>query len=232
MSFLHLVRHGQTQGFPRGAYVDLTSQGVAQAQALGRWWAEHGPSLDAVFVGPRERHVQTHQHALEALVARGGAWPAYVPLESLDEHEGQKVFAAWLAQPEQAQIRQREWRSEDRALALRTFREVLSIWAAGGGPDSDAEPFEVFQQRTGAALQRMTRGGGRGHHVAAFTSAGVIGSLVARVMGCETSKLPVSLSFQVYNASVTTFRFSGDRVTLHRFNTTPHLYDSSSITAI
>ena len=80
LSTLFLARHGQTRGFLTGSYTDLTDLGVEQARGLGSWVAGMGLRPDVVFVGPLDRHQQTHDHAR---AASGADWPAPVRLDEL-----------------------------------------------------------------------------------------------------------------------------------------------------
>ena len=61
-----------------------------------------------------------------------------------------------------------------------------------------------------------------GNTVLAFTSGGVIGSVVADVLGApDTAAL--KLNWRVRNASVTRLTFGSGRVSLDTFNETSHL---------
>ncbi|WP_405948022.1 histidine phosphatase family protein [Streptomyces prunicolor] len=67
---LLLARHGQTVWHAENRYagisdVALTDTGVAQAEALGRWAAEH--PVDAIWTSPLSRAVRTAAPAAHAL---------------------------------------------------------------------------------------------------------------------------------------------------------------------
>ena len=56
----------------------------------------------------------------------------------------------------------------------------------------------------------------------AFTSGGVIGSVVARVLNAPP-ETALSLNWRVKNASITRLTYGGGRVSLDSFNETAHL---------
>ena len=80
----------------------------------------------------------------------------------------------------------------------------------------------TFRQRAENALLLIRESQGRGVRVAAFTSGGAIGVavqtfLLARAMAA------LEVNWRVRNTSLTTFLFSGTRVSLDGFNELPHL---------
>jgi broad specificity phosphatase PhoE len=67
-------------------------------------------------------------------------------------------------------------------------------------------------------------GGGdlSGRRVAIFTSGGVIGRTLQRVLGAP-DQTALALNWRIRNASLTHLTFSGRRVSLDSFNVTTHL---------
>jgi broad specificity phosphatase PhoE len=66
------------------------------------------------------------------------------------------------------------------------------------------------------------RRSGRGRRIAVCTSAGVIGAAVGHVLGLD-DRQALSLSWSVYNASLTVVLYDGRRASVSSFNTLPHL---------
>jgi broad specificity phosphatase PhoE len=61
-----------------------------------------------------------------------------------------------------------------------------------------------------------------GSHVAVFTSGGPIAATVGSMTGLSAEKT-VALSWQLVNASITRFKFSGGQISLATFNEQGHL---------
>ena len=72
------------------------------------------------------------------------------------------------------------------------------------------------------ALQQIMAAAGSGESVAVFTSGGPIGVCVQTILGAPDIKA-AELNWRIHNGSVTRFTFSGDRVSLDRFNDVAHL---------
>lgn len=106
----------------------------------------------------------------------------------------------------------------DRKTHFRTLRDTILEWQRGGLPDA-AESWAGFTSRVADALSFATQPGPR--RVLAISSGGVIGQLVASVMGAPDAQM-MALNLQVKNTSMTKFIFSEKGVTLHEFNAAPH----------
>ena len=230
MSTLLLVRHAQAS-FLAADYDELSDLGRAQARKLGEHWAGSGVSLHALFVGPRRRQRQTAETVLEVLTAEGKAAPELVELGELDEYPAEEVlrtqapelavtnarFAQWVEAMQGADSSRERGRALDRMLRL-----ALERWSLGGHSSAEHESWAEFGARIERALGRLVAHEGLGLTVAAFSSAGTIGALVARVLGAPASAA-LDLGFMLNNSALTELAFSPGRVGLTRFNVLPHL---------
>lgn len=224
MARLILIRHGQAS-FLADDYDHLSPLGEEQAASLGRWWAEHDAPPDRVVSGALRRQRRTAE--LAAGSARG--WPAIEVLPGLDEHQGDQLLRRHLPAlaarfPELAALGGRFAAAEtghERGRAMgQMLDRVLRLW--GDGLIDEIEPFVAFRDRVLGALGALQAQAPRGGLVVAFTSAGVIGAVVASVLQAPSSSA-VELGMSVYNGSVTEFIFSPGRISLLRFNATPGL---------
>lgn len=228
MATLTLVRHGQTQG----SWDDrdrLSPTGERQARALGQAWARAGIRPDLVFMGPAQRHLRTWQIACESLREVGLPVPEAVTLEGLDEYAPGPLVAALPALAE----RNEDVRAlvdaarEGNAPLYRVLLPLGRAWARGELDGDGVEPFGAFVNRVLHALGQMMKEAPRGSNVAAFTSAGPIGSLVAHALGAPHEKA-FELTLSVFNTSQSQWLFSaGGRLTLHGFNAVDHLDEPS-----
>lgn len=226
MAKLTLIRHGQAS-FLADDYDHLSPLGEDQARRLGAHLAAEGLRPDRVFVGPLRRQRNTAALAAQAAAAAGLPWPDAVELDELREHQGDQLLrqhlpALLLASPELAALARDAAAAPDdhersRAVA-RLLDRALRRWAEGATGDL-IEPFSEFCDRVRRALQIATSGG---RTVLAFTSAGVIGVAVGEILGAS-AMTSVELGMSAFHSSTTELLFTTHRVSLLRFNSTPHL---------
>jgi broad specificity phosphatase PhoE len=221
---LHLVRHGQASAFAKD-YDKLSVIGEQQARRLGEWFARRGVAADAIYVGPRVRHVRTAELAAEGALSMGVQWPASQPLDELDEARLDALFgrASELAA------------AHPRLAAARSPQvgvvELLGLWIggelhrAGAGPLAEAarnlEPWTTFRERVGRGLDAL-RAGPRGRRVLAFTSGGPIAAMLQIALRAPDDTA-LDLMCALRNASVSELAFSGERLSISSFNAVPHL---------
>jgi len=229
VSVAFFIRHGKASAFAATDYDQLSPPGVEQSEQLGAWLARDPLKVDAVFLGPRKRHAQTHAAVVGVLAKHGLSLPEPTMLPELDEHDGLSVVYKLL--PELA--------SGDPALksiveatvkgvppspddVLSAFKRVTRRWVRGEIGHSEVEPWAAFRARIGRALPRIASIG-RGKTALVFTSAGAIASAVADSLGIQEEEKVLALSWSLYNGSVSELDFADDRWGLRTFNGTAHL---------
>jgi broad specificity phosphatase PhoE len=201
MASLLLIRHGQAS-YGEADYDRLTARGQDQARALGRHLA--GVKLDALFVGPLRRQIQTAELAGEI----AGTLPAPIALDEVAEYPAFELV---------------------KHAPGESFPSVLAKWARDEHAVEGVERVGEFAARVRAGLDRaigQLRSGGR---VAIVTSAGPIGVAVGLVFGATAHHM-VRASSTVRNASITElvlrsrdFAWRPERVSLLSFNSVAHL---------
>ncbi len=232
MSRLFLVRHGQASA-GSADYDRLSELGWRQAGELGRHWARLGFVPDRVWVGPRRRQRETARAVAEAAAGGGRPWPEPRPLPELDEHHGYMVFTRSLPSLAETDAEARAALElvdrplgGDKRLYYRVYRRATRRWARGElelpGGEPELEDWPVFRRRAESAVARMTDGGESGRTVVAFTSAGPVAVGVGKALGLADEAV-LGLSWTVLNGSVSEFLFSGERFSLHSFNSQLHL---------
>ena len=246
MSQLLLIRHGQATPFE--ADTDrLSPLGENQARAVGAYLLASGMLPSRVVHGPLLRQTRTAELAARAA---GDGWPAPQTLPGLAEYDGDGLFrllAPKLAEqnPEFAALsREAQERREfpDRNRSFQKLMEaLLDSYLLGQISDPQVESWANFRARvraatanilasvngstvTGSTVTGSTVTGNTvtGNTVLAFTSGGVIGSVVADVLGAPDAAA-LKLNWRVRNASVTRLTFGSGRVSLDTFNETSHL---------
>ena len=230
MSQVTLVRHAQASFF--GAdYDELSDLGREQAEALGRYWAITGFSVDRIYVGPRKRHQSTCDIVLKAVRLTGERWPDPEPLDLLDEHEGIQVVKRTLGHGDGPGIHADVVAAEDREAARRQFFKAyarsLGEWAEGRIALPGVETWNEFRARAARALEVLCQHPGRS---LAFTSGGLVSAALGALLGLDSERV-IDLSLVLRNTAITELADSGTRRRLISFNGTPHLADDS-VTAV
>jgi broad specificity phosphatase PhoE len=229
MSTLLLIRHGQATPFEDDTD-RLSPLGERQAQAVGEFLTASGIVPNRVVHGPLVR--QTRTALLAGEMAAGDGWPAAEVLPGLAEYDGDgliRLLAPKLAEQDAAfaalfqdaeALRENELPDRNRAFQ-KMLERLLDVYLSGELGHPEVESWADFRARVRAALNDILGGEG-GSTVLAFTSGGVIGSVVAGVLDAPESAA-LKLNWRVRNASVTRLTFGAGRVSLDSFNETGHL---------
>ena len=232
MSRLLLVRHGQASA-GSADYDRLSELGWRQSRELGRYWARLGLVPDRVWVGPCRRQRETAEAVAEAFAGGPRPWPEPEPLAELDEHDGYLVFTRSLPRLARADAEARaalelvdKPLGGDQRMYYSVYRRVTRRWARGEldlpGGEPRLEDWPVFRRRAEGAVDRVVDGGSGGKTAIVFTSAGPVAVAVGKALGLDDETV-LGLSWTVRNASVSEFLFSGERFSLHSFNSQLHL---------
>lgn len=230
MSLLLLVRHGQAS-FLADDYDQLSEKGQEQARILGRFWSERGFCPSLVVVGPCRRHEQTWQGILEGLAP--DKTPEVQHLKDWDEYDSialmKKVLPGLMETDPELKEYAETYEKEPAKSFQKMFEIVTKRWIREELDVEGVEPWAVFRSRVQRGWKELVAGAERGSTIAVVTSAGPVASVMADVLGLS-EELALSLSWQVYNASVTEFLFSSNQISLSRFNTTPHFSEKKWVT--
>ncbi|WP_407570105.1 histidine phosphatase family protein [Deinococcus altitudinis] len=229
MSELLLIRHGQATPFEDDTD-RLSKLGEAQAWAVGTYLRASGVAPTRVVHGPLVR--QTRTAVLAGEMAAGDGWPAAETLPGLAEYDGDgmlRLLAPVLAERDPAfalllhdaeALRENELPDRNRAFQ-KMLERLLNSYLLGETVHPEVETWADFRGRVQAALENILSSP-NGSTVLAFTSGGVIGSVVAGVLDAPDASV-LKLNWRVRNASVTRFTFGSGRISLDSFNETGHL---------
>jgi broad specificity phosphatase PhoE len=230
MSTLVLVRHAQATPFE--ADTDrLSPLGVRQAEALAQHWAATDTDFDEVYSGTLERQRRTAEVVADVMMTGGRPWPTTTVDTGFDEYDGEGIFGVLARKLAGVDARFREQADAARdargtAGRNRHFQRMVEYvadrWMRGEVTDPVVEAWPQFCGRVDAAIDRVLDAGG-GRRVVLFTSGGVIGRTLQRVLRAP-DETALALNWRIKNASVTHLTFSGRRVSLDTFNVTAHLH--------
>lgn len=217
MSSLLLIRHGQAS-FGADDYDVLSARGLEQSRALGRQLAAGG-RIDAVYSGPRRRHLDTARHLAAAAAEAGARLPEPREVPELDEFPAIEMLRLWLpklaaSDPELAAALAA---GDPGRAALAAFATISRGWATGSLEMGELETFAAFSARVDRGLDAIMSAEGRGRRVLVVTSGGPI-SIAVR--GClalgEEATLRIALALA--NASTTEIKWRAGETTLYGYN--------------
>jgi len=202
MSTLVLVRHGQARPFQPNSD-SLSETGVQQAVRLGEYWREQGITFDEVYSGTLLRHRQT---------AEAAGFTGYQALPEFNEYNAEAILRA---HPDWAP-------PTDNRHLQRMFDVALPQWIAAKLDATGLETWANFHGRVERGFRQIIDADKPSRRVVVFTSAGPIGVMLQIVL-CAPEQTAIELHWRIRNCSLTELVFTRDRVSLDRFNTTPHL---------
>jgi broad specificity phosphatase PhoE len=237
MSSLTLVRHAQASFFAED-YDQLSEQGERQSAALGAYWLAQDRRIDEVYVGPRTRHRRTAEIIEECYRDAGRDWPDIVSLDDFDEHHVDQLarmegtsLADNLSDLEPLAGKFREAQDPvEKQRAFQLFFEALVGYWVAGKTGEEIESWQQFRRRILHGLEHVISANDlSGRRVAIFTSVGPITVILQRALQCP-DKSALETGWRTWNCSLTEFAFSGQRLTLDRFNALPHITDTSQWT--
>ena len=238
MSLLYLVRHGQASFFAED-YDRLSTLGELQARRLGEFLAARGVRFDATYSGPAVRQQRTAEIIVTTMTELGCPCPAPTVVAGLNEHSGDKLLSApharaFFEQHPELSVLEKAFRAarepdDVQKSFQKLFEAAVKRWTDGELTVPGVEMWEEFHARARDAIESITSHAERGRTILAVSSVGPI--TVALQTALKTS-IPISLDlgWRLRNASVTTFLYTPERITLDGLNSVAHLANPDEIT--
>ena len=230
MSILVLVRHGQARAFSESPD-RLTPHGVEQARHLGRYWVRSNMGFDAAYHGTLRRQRESYEAVAEEFRRAGNPFPESTSVPELNEYGTQDLISTIAPRlaardPEFAPL-WHEWHGTRDAAGRnrgfqRMFEALVARWVEGQLDEPGLEPWDAFRSRVVGALETIKETQGSGKRVVAFTSGGPVGVAVQSCLGAPP-RAALELNWRVRNTSLTSFLYSGSRMSLDGFNELPHM---------
>ncbi|MET0535553.1 MAG: histidine phosphatase family protein [Steroidobacter sp.] len=220
MSTLYLIRHGQAS-FGTDNYDQLSATGQEQVRELGRYFAALGERIDHIYSGSLHRQTQT----AEIIAAELGATAPAISIEpAFDEYDSDVILQTFAKSQTPEQLLAAGWPElrHDRRKFQFFLERAARAWVEATIEAEEMTPWRGFHGRIRNALEHIMRSQGRSKTLMVSTSGGVIGTIVAHVLGLS-NHMGIELNWAVHNASVTRLIYSGEKISLSMFNALPHL---------
>lgn len=220
MSVIYLIRHGQAS-FGTDNYDQLSALGREQSAILGSYFAALGEPIDRIYTGTLARQRVTAQLIAEALGAQA---PPLTVEPAFDEYDSESILNAFASSLTPEQREQAGWPGlhHDRRRFQFFLERAARAWVDGQTQAEAMLSWRSFHSRIVGAIETLMRTEGRSKTLLISTSGGVIGTIVAHVLGCA-NHVGIELNWAVHNASITRLIYSADKVSLSMFNGLPHL---------
>jgi broad specificity phosphatase PhoE len=220
MSTLYLIRHGQAS-FGTDNYDQLSATGKEQVRTLGRYFAESGERIDYIYSGSLHRQTQTAEIIAHEL---GAAGPAISVEPAFDEYDSDVILQTFAKSLTAEQLAAAGWPElrHDRKKFQFFLERAARAWVEAQIEAEEMTPWHGFHGRISTAIEHIMRTHGRSKTLLISTSGGVIGTIVARVLGLS-NHMGIELNWAVHNASITRLFYSSEKVSLSMFNALPHL---------
>jgi broad specificity phosphatase PhoE len=220
MSVIYLIRHGQAS-FGTDNYDQLSAVGREQSAMLGSYFAALGEPIHRIYTGSLAR-----QHATAQLIADALA-PHAPPLQvepAFDEYDSESILHSFASSLTPAQLEEAGWPGlrTDRRRFQFFLERAARAWVEAQIEAAGMLPWRSFHGRIIAAIENIMRTEGRSKTLLVSTSGGVIGTIVAHVLGLA-NHVGIELNWAVHNASITRLIYNADKISLSMFNGLPHL---------
>lgn len=223
MSTLYLVRHGQAS-FGTDNYDQLSPTGQEQGRELGRYFAglaARGERIDRIYSGSLQRQTET----AEIIAAALGVSASPISIEpAFDEYDSDVILHTFAKSLTPEQLAAAGWPQlrTDRRKYQFFLERAARAWVEAHIEAEEMIPWRGFHRRITTAVEHIMRSEGRSKTLLISTSGGVIGTLVAHVLGLS-NHIGIELNWAVHNASITRLIYSAEKVSLSMFNGLPHL---------
>jgi broad specificity phosphatase PhoE len=220
MSTLYLIRHGQAS-FGTDNYDQLSPIGEEQIRELGRYFSGLGERFDHIYSGSLRRQTQT----AEIIAAELGTSAAPIDIEpAFDEYDSDVILQTFAKSLPPAELTSAGWPElrHDRKKFQFFLERAARAWVEARIEAEEMTPWHGFHGRISKALEHIMRAHGRSKTLLISTSGGVIGTIVAHVLGLSNHS-GIELNWAVHNASITRLFYSSEKVSLSMFNALPHL---------
>jgi broad specificity phosphatase PhoE len=220
---LYVIRHAQAS-FGQADYDRLSELGVRQARLLEAFFNRIGIRFQAIYSGSLRRQRDTAEPLRSCFLPEVPQQELFI-LSEFNEYDSSAVIRTQLPHliREDPSLEQDlPHLQTDRRALQRILDRSLSRWMAATEAVQGLETWSAFNRRVREGIVRILSERGPGKTVALVTSGGPLSAILKMALSLSDTET-VQLSWQVRNASVSTFKYNRERLTLSSFNNVAHL---------
>lgn len=221
MSTIYMIRHGQAS-FSSECYDNLSDLGREQSVILGEYMGSIGVEYDSVYSGNLQRQIQTAKTAMNRL----RMWDSgeLRTMSGLNEYDAHAILTSQLPAmlKNEPELDEDTKRMNERRSFQRVFERAMMRWVSGRFDVEGIENWKAFSARVRESISRIMKENGRKKTVAIFTSGGPICAAVQMAIGV-TGEVAVKLNWQLWNTSISIFKYNDEEIFLGSFNSVHHL---------
>jgi broad specificity phosphatase PhoE len=220
---LYVIRHAQAS-FGRDDYDQLSELGFRQTRLLEAFLGRMGTRFEAIYSGSLKRQVDTAEPLRSCFRADVPQRELSI-LSEFNEYDSSAVIRTQIPHliREDPSLEQDLLRlGEDRRALQRVLDRSLSRWTSFPEDAEGLESWPAFNRRVLEGITRILSESGPGKTVALVTSGGPLSAILKMALSLSDRET-IQLSWQIRNASVSTFKYNRDRLTLTSFNNVAHL---------
>lgn len=230
MSKIYLIRHGQAS-YLSDDYDNLSSKGVLQSEALGRYFADNNIHFNKIFIGKLNRHQQTFDGFTSAFSTNGITLPNPTFLEELNEHQAPEAltlsFDDFISRYNDAKKLLNDIENNPglkRKNSIKIFELFMREYASGRYPfkHESFQSWSDFRIQSKKGIATILENTHKGETVGVFTSGGTKSAIIGDVLGITEEKIS-ELNLAIKNASFSQLLFSEKGLNVLSLNETPHL---------
>lgn len=220
---IYLVRHGEGS-YTAGDYDQLSSLGIGQARALGRWLTNRGQHFRYVVTGNLRRQKQTAEEcmaALPELLKKDTEWLIDVGFDEFDALDVLSRYRPDMGKP--GAMGAYLAKHENPALEFKNlYAGAVRRWVDNQDDTGYCESWPKYKKRTIGAIKRIVENVGNDQNVIVFTSGGNISTICQEFLPIPVSDM-IDLMSSLVNCGVTKLLFSQDEIEVGYINCTAHL---------
>jgi broad specificity phosphatase PhoE len=144
-----------------------------------------------------------------------------------DEYDSDAMLRVYANSLDATQLAQAGWPEvrHDRRKFQLFLERAAQAWVMADVHDARLVPWRQFHARIIEGLRDLMTQEGRSRTIVLSTSGGVIGTIVAHVLGLA-NHVAIELNWAVHNASLTRLIYNANKISLSMFNALPHLEHS------
>jgi len=223
MGELFIIRHAQAS-FGQADYDRLSDLGFRQACLLEAFLNRIGTRFQAIYSGSLKRQVDTAE-PLRSCFRPDVPQQELSLLPEFNEYDSSAVIRAqlpYLIREDPSLEQDLPRLQSDRRALQRILDRSLSRWMSAPEEAEGLETWPAFNRRVQEGIARILSENGPGKTVALVTSGGPLSAILKMALSLSDRET-IQLSWQIRNASVSSFKYNRDRLTLSSFNNVAHL---------